>query len=53
MKPLERVTPGTKVYKLFDSEKWICEGKDDVFIISVEKLSKEEYQRKQQEVAAR
>ena len=45
MKALEKVTPGTKVYKLFEHEKLVCEGKEEVFIISVQKLSKEEYER--------
>ena len=44
MKQLEKVTPGTKVYKLFDYEKLVCEGKDELFIISIEKMSKEEYE---------
>lgn len=51
MKALEKVTPGTKVYKLFEHEKLVCEGKDEVFIISVQKLSKEEYQRHLRETA--
>lgn len=44
MKQLEKVTPGTKVYKLFDHDKLICEGKEEVFIISIQKLSKAEYE---------
>lgn len=51
MKALAKVTPGTKVYKLFEHEKLVCEGKDEVFIISVQKLSKEEYKRHQAEAA--
>ncbi len=44
MNQLEKVTPGTKVYKLFDYEKLVCEGKDEVFIISIQKMTKEEYE---------
>ncbi|MED1949777.1 hypothetical protein [Brevibacillus centrosporus] len=47
MKVIERVTPGTKVYKLFEHEELICEGKDEVFLISVKKMTREEYERDQ------
>ncbi|GIO09922.1 hypothetical protein [Brevibacillus reuszeri] len=45
MKPIEKITPGAKVYKLFEHEKLVCEGKDEVFIISITKMSREEYER--------
>ncbi|UYZ12261.1 hypothetical protein A6764_15725 [Brevibacillus sp. WF146] len=52
MKPVERVTPGTKVYKLFEHEQCVCEGKDEVFLISVKRLSREEYERSQRQKTA-
>ncbi|NGQ96037.1 hypothetical protein G3578_12800 [Brevibacillus sp. SYP-B805] len=46
MQALEKVTPGTKVFKLFAHEKLICEGKEEVFIISIQRMSREEYERR-------
>lgn len=45
MKSMEKITPGAKVYKLFEHDKLVCEGKDEVFIISVTRMSREEYER--------
>ncbi|WP_232696315.1 hypothetical protein [Brevibacillus daliensis] len=46
MDTMKRVTPGTKVYKLFEDQHFVCEGTEEVFLISVKKLSKEDYQKK-------
>lgn len=53
MKAPEKVTPGTKVYKLFEHERLICEGKDEVFLISVKRMTREEYELSQKHSAPR
>ncbi len=53
MQSLAKVTPGTKVFKLFDHEKLICEGKDEVFIISIQRMTREEFENTKAERSAK
>ncbi|MDI6601230.1 hypothetical protein [Calorimonas adulescens] len=40
MEKLPRLTPGSKIYQLFDYKKVVVEGKNDDFIITIEKKEK-------------
>ncbi|MED1666320.1 hypothetical protein [Brevibacillus laterosporus] len=49
MESMKRVTPGTKIYKLFEHDKFVCEGTEEVFLIFIEKLTKEEFKKRLEE----